>query len=69
MIDSDPKKLQLDINNSIAIKEYTWDDIIESDSQSETKYLLDVADFLIDMAESNQNVPDYLNHNTLFNLE
>jgi hypothetical protein len=43
-LDSCPKKVQTNLDNSMVVKEYEWTDVIEDNTDNQSKYLSDLAD-------------------------
>ena len=69
MIDSDERKVQFWLKNSLIDVEYTADDVNEKERSKEwhEKHLTDLADYVIDLLETADSVPDYLaSHPSIF---
>jgi hypothetical protein len=64
LIDSDDKKVQLWIENSIVTQPYTFDDIqLKNSHDHQIEYINKLSHFIVEMAESGDEVPEWLSKN------
>ena len=70
LVDSDSLKVQLFLENSIVTEPYTLEEVSQEDRvQVQEKYCSELQNFILELAESDLAVPEYLGQSPLYRPE